>query len=117
MSDVVSLLAERPELRALGVLLAVYVAYNWLPRTPPATQPWRALWVVAEYLTWTTWEQAGVGYKGALGPVPKLQRHLLSTADSLHPPPPPVAGVEPDTDPPPARRGDTLPSPWGPGDA
>jgi hypothetical protein len=84
MNDIYLALCHNPEIRAALLALAIYVTYNWLPRTPPATQPFRALWVVAEHLTWTSWQQAGVNYKGGLGPMPKLARKMVAE-DSLLP--------------------------------
>ena len=84
MEEIYNTLRHNPEIRAGAIGLVLYLIYNWLPRTPPATQPLRALWVICEHLTWTSWEQAGLGYKGGLGPMPKLARKMAAT-DSLLP--------------------------------
>lgn len=84
MEEIYNTLSHNPEVRAGAIGLVLYLVYNWLPRTPPATQPLRALWVVAEYLTFTSWEQAGVAYKGGFGPMPKLARKMVAQ-DSLLP--------------------------------
>jgi hypothetical protein len=84
MEEIYNTLRHNPEARAGALGLLLYLVYNWLPRTPPATQPLRALWVVCEYLTFTSWEQAGVAYKGGFGPMPKLARKMTAV-DSLLP--------------------------------
>ena len=113
--NIVDYAEKNPESASAIVGCTVWIIYNILPRTPPANQPWRALWVMAEHVTWTAWDRVSLAYKGAYGPMPRLARHTsLRATDSLRPP---VAGAEEVegvdayiTDPPPAQRGDTLPS-------